>query len=226
MVPVLIGLAVAACGADVTAYRSATYAPRDLTLSVLGVFRNGRMDSGAWNEWSQTIAAATGDASCSAAFDDRMEKAAPALFSELDESTRQDGITDEILDRMAPSARGGAILVIEAFGRGPPKKAGTEEAQPQQAPASSPAPMGRRGGRGGRRGATPTSAPRESPREELEISIGVYSVHDHQVTASVQMHADAGSSTDALHELSAKLGETLHGARCAGWTWQDAAVAK
>jgi len=225
VVPVFIGLAVVACGTDVTMYRAASYTPRDITLSVLGVFRNGRMDPGAWAEWAPTIAAAVGDGTCSAAFDDRMEKGAPALFSELDESTRQDGITDEILDRAAPSALGGAILVIEVFGRASsPKKPANGEASSGPAPASSQPSVGRRQGRGRMRGAS--AAPPQPPRDLLEVSIGVYSIRDRQVTASVQMHADAGASSDALHELSGKLRDTLHGARCAGWTWQGGADAR
>ena len=221
------GVIFCACGSDVTAQRTANYAPRGVTLSVLGVFKNGRMDAAAWNEWAPTIAAATGDPTCAAAFDDRMEKAAPALFSELDEGTRQDGITDEILDRAAPSALGDAILVMEVFGKAPQvKKREEPEVTPQPAPAPAPQSMGRRAGRGGRGSANPGPAPRQPPRDELDVSIGVYSIRDRQVMASVQMHTDSGASSDALHELSEKLRETLHGAKCAGWKWQESTDAR
>jgi hypothetical protein len=224
---VLLALApiISACGVDVTVHRAPNYSPRDVTLSVLGVFKNGRMDAAAWNDWAATIAAATGAAGCTPAFDDRMEKAAPALFSELDESTRQDGITDEILERAAPSALGDAILVIESFGRAAQtKKPDDAETAPQQAPAPPPPSMGRRGR--GRSVANTSAAPREAPRDELDVSIGVYSIRDRQGLASVQMHTDAGASADAIQTLSEKLRETLHGARCAGWTWQKSAVAR
>jgi hypothetical protein len=215
-----VALITCACGADVTAQRAPNYAPRDVNLSVLGVFKNGRMDAAAWNDWASTVAAATGDGTCAAAFDDRMEKAAPALFSELDESTRQDGITDEILDRAAPSALGNAILVLEVFGTPPRvKKADGVEPPPRQTPAPSPSP-GRRG-RGRMGGANASAPPREPPHDELDVSIGVYSIGDRRVLASVRMHTETGASADALQTLSEKLRETLHGARCAGWKWQS-----
>jgi hypothetical protein len=216
-------LSVCACGTDVTVQRTPNYAPRDVTLSVLGVFKNGAMDAGAWNDWAPTVARATGNGACSAAFDDRMATAVPTLFSDLDESTRQDGITDEVLDRVATDALGNAILVLEVYGGvAKVKKPGEAEATPQQPPASPPQAMGR----GRRRGATPSAAPREPPPEKLEVSIGVYSIRDRQVVASVQMRADADASADATQELSGKLRETLHGAKCAGWTWQDSKSAK
>ncbi|HVW25654.1 MAG TPA: hypothetical protein VHC69_09805 [Polyangiaceae bacterium] len=222
-----LALTTCACGADVTTYRAPNYAPRRVTLSVLGVFKNGRMDAAAWNDWAPTIADATGDETCTAAFDDRMEKAAPALFNELDESTRQDGVTDEILDRVAPSALGNAIMILEVFGRPTPmKKAEDVEASPQQAPPASAPLSGRGRGRGRLGGANQSAARNGPPTDALEVSIGVYSIRDQQVIASVQMHPDAGESADALQKLSEKLRETLHGAKCAGWIWQSREVAK
>lgn len=185
------------------------------------------MDAAAWNDWAPTIADATGDETCTAAFDDRMEKGAPALFNELDERTRQDGITDEILDRVAPSALGNAILILEVFGRPTQmKKADDVEASPQQAPPAAAPLSGRGRGRGRFGGAAESAARSGPPPDTLEVSIGVYSIRDQQVIASMQMHPDAGESADALQKLSEKLHETLRGARCAGWTWQSSEVAK
>jgi hypothetical protein len=70
-------------------------------------------------------------------------------------------------------------------------------------------------------GANASAPPREPPRDELDVSIGVYSIGDRQVLASVRMHTEAGASADAPQALSEKLRETLHGARCAGWKWQS-----
>ena len=215
-----LGPVILACGSDVTVQRVASYAPHGTTLSVLGVFKNGRMDPGAWNEWAPTIVAAVGDETCTAAFDDRMEKAAPALFTELDEQTRQDGITDELLDRAASNARGGAILVVEVFGGvSPVKKPGNEA----PAPAAPPPSTMRGQGRGRRRSMAPSAAPPRQSHDQLDVSVGVYSLHEHQVMASVEMHADAGGSSDELRAFSDKIRAMLHGAKCAGWAWQDEA---
>jgi hypothetical protein len=218
-----IGLVMAGCGMDVTVSRTPAYAPRSITLSVFGVFKNGRMDPAAWDEWAPTIAAAVGSTSCPAAFDDHMEKSAPALFSELDESTQQDGITDELLDRAASSARGDALLVIETFGGTTHLgKRGSADAAPAPTPApSSPPPTGRHRGRGGMRGAPAQTTPRELPRDSFDVSVGVYSIRAHEVMASVRLHTDGAASPDALHELAEKLHDTLHGARCTGWAWQS-----
>lgn len=221
-----VALTVCACGGvDVTAQRAPNYVPREVTVSVLGVFKNGRMDAAAWNDWAATIDAAVGDRACAPAFDEGMEKAAPTLFSDIDETTRQDGITDEMLDRVAPSALGDAILVMEVFGT-PPQMKKSESAEPPPQPAPPPQSLGRRKGRGMRGGAPASAPPREPKRDEFDVSIGVYSIRERQVLASVQMHTDAGASADALRKLSEKLRETLHGARCAGWTWQSSHVAK
>ncbi|HEX4336181.1 MAG TPA: hypothetical protein VH062_09725 [Polyangiaceae bacterium] len=217
-----ICLITVGCGTDVTVNRTPAYVPGAVTLSVFGVFKNGRMDPAAWDEWAPTIAAAVGSATCPAAFDDHMEKSVPALFSELDESTQQDGITDELLDRAAASARGDALLVIETFGGATlSRKRGSADATPAPPPAPTSPPAGRHRGRGGMRGAPAQSASPEPPRDALDVSVGVYSIREHEVTASVRLHTDGTASPDTLRELSAKLRETLHGARCAGWAWQE-----
>src|SRR6516162_5998817 len=114
-----VALIVCGCGSDVTTYRTPNYAPHDVPLSVLGVFKNGRMEAAAWGDWAPAIAAATGDGTCAAAFDEGMEKAVPGLFSELDDIILKQKTAYEILDRAATSALGDAILVMEVFGRAP-----------------------------------------------------------------------------------------------------------
>ena len=82
------------------------YVARDLRVSILGVFDNGRMNQAAWDDWSPMISAALHGTRCDPGFGDAMEKDASALFSDVDQSTRNDGITDELFDRLGASARG------------------------------------------------------------------------------------------------------------------------
>jgi hypothetical protein len=214
-------LSVVGCGSDVelTVNHVPGYSGRNVAVSALGVFKNGRMDTGAWEEWQPVISGAIVNGKCDPAFDARMEKGAPALFTLLDESAKDEGITDEILDRVGPSARGGAILVIESFGRPPPKKGASADAPPESKPAPQQQPRGRGRGRG--RMPVDSAEQREPPREKFEVSVGVYSVQAHEVVASVHLQY-ADTNKDALGAFSAKLRETLAGVTCTGWIWQEA----
>lgn len=219
---IAIALGVAGCGSDVqlSVNHAPGYSARNLTLSVLGVFKNGRMDAGAWGEWAPIISAAVGSNQCKPAFDENMEAAVRPLYDSFDDSTREDGITDEILDSVGKNARGDAILVIEAFGRPTPMKVGSTEAAPAPAP-----PPPQRSGRHGRGRSSAPAASETTPAPapvRFEASVGVYSLKTHEIVASVHTQYDAADSEAALAGFSRQLRATLLGATCADWAWQHA----
>ncbi len=193
------------------------YVARDLRVSILGVFDNGRMNQAAWDDWSPMISAALHGTRCDPGFGDAMEKDASALFSDVDQSTRNDGITDELFDRLGASARGNSILIVEVFGHPKQKKAESTAAVAPDYSGQSQRGSGR--GRRGR-GAPESVEPPPSAETKYEVSIGVYSPSVHEVVASVVL-SDESPSSDTLNEFAAKLRATLAGATCAGWKWQS-----
>jgi hypothetical protein len=202
---------------ELTVNTAPGYVARDLRVSVLGVFDNGRMNQAAWDDWSPMIAAALHGTRCDPGFSDAMEKDAPAVFSDVDQSTRNDGITDELFDRLGANARGNSILVVEVFGHPKQKKT---DSTPTVAPDYSGQTQ-RGGGRGRRgRGEPESVEPPASTETNYEVSIGVYSPSVHEVVASVVLSNESPSS-DTLNEFAAKLRATLAGATCAGWKWQS-----
>jgi hypothetical protein len=195
------------------------YSSHGQRISVLGVYKNGRMDAGAWAEWQPVVAAAVPGAACAPAYGDEMEQAEPDLFAEFDDYVREHGITDEILDRLSGVAKGGSILVIQAFGKPPTiQRAGDV---PAQTPSPPPPTRGRgrgRGGNSGQAGANPASV---RPREEAnELSAGLYSLEAREVVASVDLKYPAASARDAITDFNSQFRAITSGAVCAGWKWQ------
>jgi hypothetical protein len=188
-------------------------------ISVLGVYKNGRMDVGAWGEWQPIVAAAVPGAACAPAYGDEMEKAEPSLFEEFDDYVRENGITDEILDKLSAAAKGRTILVIEAFGKPPTiKRAGDEPVQP---PAPQPQSTGRGRGRRGMSGPGPSGARTAPPPEEAnELSVGLYSLDAHEIVASVDAKYPTANADEAMKDFDAKFHAITTGAACAGWKWQ------
>ena len=113
-----VGAACTACN-DADTHFTVQHAPdlKQMTVSVLGVFKEGRMSPETWDEIGPKISAAFGKGLCPIAYDAKLVTDKPSLAEAVDDYARENGVTDDLLDQLAPAASGDAVLVITVAGR-------------------------------------------------------------------------------------------------------------
>lgn len=208
---------IGAC-ADADAQFNVKYAPtfqRGGSVSVLGVFREGRMSPETWDDIGPRISTALGKGLCPTAYDAKLVSDKPDLAEAIDEYARENGVTDDLLDQIAPAATGDDVLVIAVAGR--PLSPGHGDAGspggPMSAPTTPARGMGRRGS---------TMGPRPMgrlaiDRNAFEMSATLFSVREHRSVALVSMGYSGQSGAEALQKFIAKLRESFPGLGCVGW---------
>ena len=208
------GLASSACGEEEMNF-AVKYAPgysnTANTISVFGIFKDGRMSPEAWEELGPRFSTAFHDTSCEAVISSELRRSSVALYGAVDDAGREEGITDPLLDRFAPAAIGNSILVITISGHAPKAKDARHAATRSQ--------IGRGGGRG-RRGPAPRNPggrSRAASNDVFEISASLFSSPQHQSVALVSMSYTGASEEEALAKFIAKLGAAFPGAACRGW---------
>src|SRR5580693_3573386 len=99
----LLALVASVCAAcsdvgNVNLKMAPGFTPNHDSVSVLGVFRDGRMSSDAWTPIGPPLSTALGEVGdlCEVAYGDRLQQERPELFTFLEEDTRMNGITEEI----------------------------------------------------------------------------------------------------------------------------------
>ena len=208
-------------GAHFTTQFASDFIPVRQTVSVLGVYKDGRMSSDGWQALAPRMAPALGAAHCDAGY----EMLAPTygvLAEAIDEYAQADGPTDDLLAQLAPAAKGELVLVL-TFAGNLPQRAGDAGAPGSVATPSS---MGGRGG--GRMGGTRGGGRmRGSPRPEgsndtdlLDISASLFSVSQARSVALVAMQYTGISIDDAIAKFAARLAESFRGLTCVGWNWE------
>jgi hypothetical protein len=187
-------------------------------LSVFGVFRDGRMNSEAWDEFGPKLTAALRASPCEVAYSNELVSSDGPLSAAVDDYARANGVTDDLLGAFAPKAQGDSILLITIAGH-PPRSLGDAGAPRRGAPQQQS--MGGGMGGGGRRGmggAQPYVDPRSgTDRSEFDIAASVYSIAQNHSIALISMSYSGRSVDEAVTKFSQKLGETLPGAACVGW---------
>jgi hypothetical protein len=217
---------VASCSdpyAHFTTRFASDFAPAPHTLSVFGIFRDGRMSNDTWDELGPALSGAFASGACQAAYsDDLVEKNQP-LSSAVDDYVRANGVSDELLDVLAPAATGDLVLVYTIAGRvgaGPDGGMINTGAMPMQSPNAAAVRNPRY------RGVPPTpGAGYGSMRSfggnanALEVSASLYSVSLHRSVALVEMSYLGSSLDDALAQLTTKLRASFPGSTCGAWNW-------
>jgi hypothetical protein len=201
------------------------YAPdfrRDArTVSVLGVYRDGRLSTEAWDELAPKLSSAFGGNACEVAYSDALLKQDPDLASAVDDAARADGVTDELAGLFAPAANADTIAfftITGAASRALPKtKTGGTGAGPN---AGSPATMrggaGRRSGMGGNLGG-PTHIEGGEHKEAFEVSLTLYSVKEKRTVGIVAMSYNGKDPDAGVSVFLDKVRAELPNARCVGW---------
>jgi hypothetical protein len=224
---IAVAFALGATSCEDSAQFSVKYAPGfaegRTTISVFGVFRDGRMNADTWTQIGGPLSASFGEGRCDAAYGEALARANPDLYAAVDEEARSNGITDDLLARVAGDALGDVIMIISVHGR-----AGLPAAEPA---GSDPPPVGntrpsmRGGGAGGARGRGRRLTPASGAGNTLEISASLFDVRQRRSVAKVSMRYLGASIDDALVKFAQRLGTIVPGSTCRGWKWSPKAEA-
>ncbi len=175
------------------------------TLSVFGVYRDGRLAPEAWDSFRSHLTPLFGASACEPGYPEVFAGSQSGVVQAVDDFTRGSGVTDELLDRVAVAAKGELVLVIALTGR-PGMRTETE------APRAS-APV-----RPGRRGTPSTGAYRVSESVPFE-AVGIFfSRKAHRSVGAMRLAYGGPSLDEALETFMTRLGGELPRAVCAGWS--------
>jgi hypothetical protein len=198
------------------------------TVSVVGIYREGRLSPDYFDQIAPTIEGALGRG-CDQGYGEALKSADPTLYEELDQESRQDGVTDDVLARMSPGALGDTLMVIQLYGPiGAPGKRPTKGGASAPLPQT-PAPYSR--GAGSMSGRGPRAGGGEEPRapqstSDVQIAATLYSRKDHSFVGEVALTYNGKDVDKALRRFGERLNSEMSGAKCAGWKWPaDAAPA-
>jgi hypothetical protein len=224
LLPLLLAaLAAASCGDEAVEFDVKSPAPAAgdrPTISLLGVFRDGRMSPESLPKFAPPLGTTLGASACDPAFGDALAQQSPELYASVDEDTKADGVTEEIIDKLAPAAAGDLILTFSVHGRVGPTTPAPKGSQPQAAAPAASQPMGRGGGRGRGMGSAQASPPKALAKNELDISASFFSVHLHHAVGKVSMRYMGPSLEDAVGKFMTKLGTVVPGYTCRGWHFE------
>ena len=226
-VPLGLLLLAAGCGHEAvyaTTF-SPDFSPSHHVVSVLGVYKDGKMSSEAWGAIDARVSRSLGAESCEAAYTSSTTSPNHALWSAVDEYTLANGPTDDLLAKIAPAARGDLVLVVIVAGKlpAPKKKINVQDANQN---SQSPGNLGPQQGMGGGGGLTRNSGPMfRSPAtpaavDQLDLSASLFSVPKAASVAMVALRYSGESVDEAIAGFTAKLASALPGATCTGWNWE------
>lgn len=212
----------AGCGGDATfeVKYASDYSPPPAraTVSLFGIYRDGRLSPESWAEYGARLSAPFHGDGCDVAFNELLHTANPALFTSLDDYARANGVSDELFEQIAAKAKGDLVMLLQMYGR-PPRKAGVRHPMPKGT-------LAQMGGMG--RGPSPaggshqpiTPLPDKPDARPLELSAVLYSVRLHHVVAEISLRYTGASVDDAFRKFNEKLEASLPGSSCRGWNWE------
>ena len=208
----------------ITAEYAPTFSARSTTVSVFGAYRDGRMNEGAWEQIGPSLSKPLQSSMCAAGYGDELRTKQPDLARAIDHDAREEGLSEELFDKLAPFAQGELVMAVTLYKYVPPAIANRGTAA-----STSPMQMGtggsqRRGmgGMGGGPGGAGMGGGRPPPQNEeekvFEVSVALFSVKEHHVVARVDLRYSGDDVDRALSEYEAKLAAVLPQSRCVGWS--------
>jgi hypothetical protein len=209
-------LALASCAAgdiQIRTTREPALAEAGPSVSIVGVYRDGRLSASYWGDLGPFIARALGSDRCEAAWGDRLRREAPDLYARIDEGSRSHGITDDLIEALAPRAEGGLILTLRSSGHLPYKRDVTglirrtpdDEARRKREQEDRAAPA-------------PSDKPEElADQSALELSASLYSVRARATVARIEMRYTGSRLEDAMQAFRRDLQALVPDAHCVGW---------
>ena len=217
LVSALLLVSASACdhgGADFSTKFASDFAPAHHSVSVLGVYQDGRMSLGSWDVLGPYLARALGPKQCPVGYD-TLASSNQDLANAIDEFARDEGPTGNLLTQLAPAAAGDLILVVTYAGKLPQTHA--TGSAPQGAPVATGMGGGRRHGRGRGSSAAPAGDARDP--NELDISASLFSVAQNRPVALVGMQYRGESVEDAMTRFAEQLRESVPDLKCTAWNW-------
>jgi hypothetical protein len=196
------------------------FAPAAHSVSVLGVYKDGQMSPEGWESLAPRLAAILGSGPCEPGYNALTSSNAP-LADAINEYTRDNGPTDDLLAYIAPAATGDLILVLTFAGKLPQKS--TSDAGAARPASPTPGSTGR-GGRGrgiGRMGGPQHTEPPKDPNL-VEISALFFSVALGRSVAQVELQYTGASLDEAMTKFAAKVSQTIPQGHCVAWNWATA----
>jgi hypothetical protein len=184
---------------------------------VFGVFHDGRMDEKAWLPLEPKLAEAFGGKrTCEPGYGKRLRDGDNELSHKVDHMVRENGIDDDVLEKVAPAAQGDFVLVLMLYKKVPQLHDGGARMRV----AAQPMGMGRRGG-GGRAPMSRYAPPAEDDHV-FELSASLFSRAAHKLVVQVDLRYTGDDLDAAMSGFAKKLETVVPGATCAGWNWPNA----
>ncbi len=218
----VLALATASCSSTEANFNTRFapgFSPARHVVSVFGVYKDGQMSSEAWTSLAPQVSASLGSARCPAGYVDQASSPANPLWAAVDDYTRSNGPTDDLLAQLAPAAEGDLVLVLTVAGRVPVEE---KTHLPDETPQSPSMPGGSRGGMSGMgAGAAMRHAPGKpaGSKDALDLAALLFSVSEKRSVGQVSLEYTGSHFDEAVTKFTAKLRESLPGAACAGWSW-------
>jgi hypothetical protein len=184
-------------------------------VSIFGVFHDGRMEEQAWLPLEPKLSATFGGKrTCEIGYGKRMRAGDDALAHQVDHMVRENGIDDDVLEKVSPAAQGDFILVLMLYKKVPQLHDGG--ARVRTAAAATPMGMGRRSMR-------PAMSRYVPPEDDhvFELSASLFSRAAHKLVAQVDLRYTGEDLDAAIAEFAKKLETVVPGATCAGWSWPN-----
>jgi hypothetical protein len=198
-----VWICLAACaGSEAEFHVSTPSTARDLTVSVLGVFRDGKMMPEAW-DLGAALVAPIGGAGCAILYSNDLVTSHPELAAAIDNHARANGVTEPLLATLAPATASDAIVLIEISGH-PPKVLRTETTlRPVTGQMTKPA--------------SPYQTHTVTDGSAFDVDVSAYSVREHRIIAELAMRYTGKDTDRALKLFTERLGTTFPGWKCAAW---------
>jgi hypothetical protein len=195
------------------------------TVSVFGVYKDGRMSAEAWDQYGLRLSAPLASKACDVEFSTGLGAKDLDLFTAVDSYARANGVTDDLVDLFGPAAKGDLVVVFSVAGRLPQHTHRDGGAEPGQAstPMRGRSGMGGYGGAGrgmgGMGGGGSTRGPMEPvDTNALELSATLFSAKLHKAVGIVALKYTGSSVDEAFKKFTEKLAGALPAATCAGWS--------
>lgn len=215
--PLAISLALSAASCADGPHADVRYAPEytpgPAKIAVLGAFTHGRLSAESWYPLAPRVSSALGRTTCDAAFGDKLKRADPELYEKIDADVTENGITDEMLDRIAPKSGADLIMTITIHGRIDRSMTPAATSQDPTIPGYRPGAAGGNPGRGRQ------SRGRVMEWRGIEMSASLFSTKLHRSVGRITLRYPGSNADAAVTAFAAKLGMELQGSKCQDWSW-------
>jgi hypothetical protein len=189
---------------------AAGYQRAPATISFLGLFKDGRVNAEAWDPVNEAIDRHLHGYPCAPLYSNDLTAKNPDLAAAIDDFTRANGVGDELLDKLAPMAKGDLIGIVVMAGQ-PPQVIDSGAMPPVEASGNSQR-RGRMGGtRGGSRGPV-------TDHNAFELSVSLYSIKTHKAVGQISMSYTGKTVEDALARFRERFAAETAGSSCSGWS--------